>query len=58
MRDESTSDSIMKHKTDEESSMQHMHHNMGTNRKNRSDSESTKKSGHTEDDNQHKGHGQ
>ena len=51
-------DSMMKHETHEERSMQHMDHNMGTDKKSPPDSESTKKSGHGEDDNQHKGHSQ
>lgn len=47
MKAESTPDSMMKHKTLDESGQKQMHHNMGT-----------KKSGHGEDDNQHKGHSQ
>ena len=58
MKGESTPDSMMKHKTIEESSKQHMDHNMGTKKGSRSDSESTKKSGQEEGDNQHKGHSQ
>ena len=58
MQMESTTDSMMKHKTHGERSMQHMDHNMGTEKKSPSDSESTKKSGHGEGNHQHKGHGQ
>ena len=58
LKKDSTPDSMMKHKTHGESNMQHMDHNMGTEKKSPPDSESTKKSGHGEDDNQHKGHSQ
>ena len=58
MKGESTPDSMMKHKMPEESSKQHMGHDMETKKENQSDSESTKKSGHGESDNQHKGHSQ
>ena len=58
MKGESTPDSMMKHKPPKESGKQHMDHNMGTKKGTQSDSESTKKSGHGEGDNQHKGHSQ
>lgn len=58
MKGESTPDSMMKHKPPKESGKQHMDHNMGTKKGAQSDSESTKKSGHGESDNQHKGHSQ
>ena len=58
MKRESTPDSMMKHKSHGEPNMQHMDHNMGTDKKSPPDSESTKKSDHVEDDNQHKGHSQ
>jgi hypothetical protein len=58
MKGESTPDSMMKHKTDEESGKQHMDHNMGTKKGSELDSDSTKKSGQGEGDNQHKGHSQ
>lgn len=58
MKSESTPDSIMKHKTHNESGKQHMDHSMGTNKENPPDSAPTKKSGHGEGDNQHKGHSQ
>ena len=58
MKGESTPDSMMKHKTQEERGQQHMNHNMGTKKESEPDSDSTKKSGHKEDDNQHKGHSQ
>lgn len=47
MKIEPAPDSMMKHKTLDESGQKHMRHNM-----------KTKKSGHGEDDNQHKGHSQ
>ena len=58
MQPETTPDTMMEHKTHEESGMQHMDHNMGTDKKSQSDSESTKKTGLEEGDHQHKGHGQ
>ena len=58
MKGESTPDSMMKHKTQEERGQQHMDHNMGTKKGSEPDLDSTKKSGHGEDDNQHKGHSQ
>ena len=58
MKAESTPDSMMKHKTQEESGHQHMDHNVGTKKGEEPDSDSTKKSGHGEGDNQHKGHRQ
>lgn len=58
MKGESAPDSMMKHKTHGESGRQVMEHNMGTEKKSASDSESTKKSGHGEDDNPHKEHSQ
>jgi hypothetical protein len=58
MEREPEADSMMKHKTNEESGKQHMDHNMGTKKGSELDSDSTKKSGHGEDDNQHKGHSQ
>ena len=47
MKLESATDSLMKHKTHDESGQKHMHHNMGT-----------KNSGHGQDDSQHKEHRQ
>ena len=47
MKVESAADSMMKHKTNDESSQKQMHHDMGT-----------KKSGHEQGDNQHKEHRQ
>ena len=58
MKGESTPDSIMRHKTYEESGKQHMDHNMGTKKGSEPDLDSTKKSGQGEGDNQHKGHSQ
>ena len=58
MKGESTPDSMMKHKPQKERGQQHMDHNMGTKKESKPDSDSTKKSGHGEDKNQHKGHGQ
>jgi len=58
MKGESTSDSMMKPKTHEESGKQHMDHNMGTKKGSRSDSESTKKQDHRKDGNLHKEHSQ
>ena len=58
LKKDQTPDSMMKHKTHGEPNMQHMDHNMGTDKKSPLDSESTKKSGHGKDDNQHKGHSQ
>ena len=58
LKRESTPDSIMKHKTHEESGEQHIDHNMGTKKGSRLDSESTKQSDHGEGDNQPKGHSQ
>ena len=58
MKAESTPNSMMKHKTQEKTGQQHMDHNMGTKKGSEPDSDSTKKSGHGEDDNQHKGHSQ
>jgi hypothetical protein len=47
MKMESTTDSMMKHKTHDESGQKQIQHDMGT-----------KKSGHGQDDNQHKEHRQ
>ena len=47
IKNEPTPGSMMKHKILDESGQKHMRHNM-----------KTKKSGHGEDDNQHKGHNQ
>ena len=58
MKRQPAPDSMMKHGTHEERSMQHMDHNMGMDKKGQSDSESTKKSDQGEGDHQHKGHGQ
>jgi hypothetical protein len=58
MKGESTPDSMMKHKTHEESGRQHMDHNRGTKKGSEPDSDSTKKSGQGQGDNQHKGHSQ
>ena len=58
MKGESTPDSMMKHKTHEESGEQHTDHNMGTKKGSRPDSESTKKPDHRKDDNLHKEHSQ
>jgi len=58
MQGESTPDSMMKHKTHEESGEQHMGHNMGTKKGSRPDSESPKKPDHRKDDNLHKEHSQ
>ena len=51
MKGELTPDSMMKHKTHEESGEQHTDHNMGTKKGSRPDSESTKKPDHRKDDN-------
>jgi hypothetical protein len=51
-------DSMMNHKTHEESGKQHMDHNMGTDKESPADSESTKKPDHREGNNQHKEHSQ
>jgi len=58
MKGASAPDSMMKHKAHGERGKQHMDHNMGTDEESRPDTESTKKSGHEDDDNQHKGHSQ
>jgi hypothetical protein len=58
MKGESMPDSMMKHKTHEESGKQHMDHNMETKKGSEPDSDSTKNSGQGEGDNQHKGHSQ
>ena len=58
MKGESTPDSMMKHKTQDKSGQKHMNHNMGNKKGSEPDPDSTKKSGHEEDDNQHKEHSQ
>ncbi|MGD8303687.1 MAG: hypothetical protein PVI55_14825 [Desulfobacterales bacterium] len=58
MKGESTPDSMMNHETQGESNRKHMNHNTGNKNESEPDSDSTKKSGHVEDDNQHKEHSQ
>jgi hypothetical protein len=58
MEMEPEADSMVKHKTNQESGKQQMDHNMGTKKRSQSDSESTKKSDHGKGENQHKGHSQ
>lgn len=58
MKGESTLDSMMNHKTQEEIGQKHMNHNMGNKKKSDPGSDSTKTSGHVEDDHQHKEHSQ
>ena len=58
MKREATPDSMMKHKMHKEGSQPHSGRSMGTGKNVESNPESTKKSGHGEDDNQHKGHSQ
>ena len=58
MKEEPETDSMMKHKTHEKRGKQHVDHNMGADEEGRSDSKSTKKSGHGEGNNQHKEHSQ
>jgi hypothetical protein len=58
MKGGSAPDSMMKHKTHEESGEQHMGHNMGMKKGSRPDSESTKKHDHKKDNNLHKEHSQ
>lgn len=58
MKGESIPDSMMNHKTQDESSQKHMNHNMGNKKESEPDSDSTKKSDHVKDDNQHKEHSQ
>jgi hypothetical protein len=55
---EPETDSMMKHKTNKESGKQPMDHNTGTQKGSQPASESTKKSGHGEGDNQHEGYSQ
>lgn len=58
MKRESAPDSMIKNKTHKEGDKQQMDHNMGTKKESRPDSKSTKKSGHGEVEDQHKGHSQ
>ena len=58
MKGESTTDSMMKHETQGEIGQKHMNHNMGNEKESEPDSDSTKKSGHGQDDNLHKEHRQ
>ena len=58
MKGESTSDSMMNHKTQDEIDQKHMNHNMANEKEKEPDSDATKKPGHVEDNNQHKEHSQ
>ena len=58
MEGETETDSMMKHKTHEESGEQHMNQNMGTKKGSLPDSESPKNPDHRKDDNLHKEHSQ
>ena len=58
MQPETTPDTMMKHKTHDETGKQHMDHNMEMEEKSLPESEVKKKSGHKESDHQHKEHSQ
>jgi hypothetical protein len=58
MKMESATDSMMKHETQDEIGQKHMNHNMENEKESEPDSDSTKKSGHGQDDYQHKEHRQ
>jgi uncharacterized membrane protein YagU involved in acid resistance len=58
MKENPDEDSIMKHTMPKESSMQHMDHSTGTDKKDHSSSESKMKPEHPEDHTQHQEHGQ
>ena len=57
-KEEQGEDSMMKHKMPKEGGMQHMDHSMGTDKKERSGSESKMKLEHTEGHTQHQEHSQ
>jgi len=58
MKDEPSKDSMMEHTMPKENGMQHMDHNMGTDKKDHSESESKMKPEHMEGRNQHQEHSQ
>ena len=56
MTEDPDKDSMMNHTMPQESGMQHMDHNMGTDKKDHSESESKMKPEYTEDHHQHQEH--